>query len=96
MGPPSRRPFAGRVRPPLAILGQPDYAADCDPVIQDECAADISDPTLVEGGLKPHRDGLPGVNLHCGMAPVTRGVLWATGHLQLDGTPEKGYGPGDK
>ena len=24
---------------------------------------------------------------------VTRGVLWATGHLETDGTPQKGYGP---
>jgi type 1 glutamine amidotransferase len=25
---------------------------------------------------------------------VTRGLLWATGHLNEDGTPAKGYGPG--
>ena len=24
---------------------------------------------------------------------VTRGVLWATRHLNPDGTPQKGYGP---
>ena len=24
---------------------------------------------------------------------VTRGVLWATGHLKKDGTPARGYGP---
>jgi type 1 glutamine amidotransferase len=27
---------------------------------------------------------------------VTRGVLWATGHLKEDGTPEKGYGAAGK
>ena len=27
---------------------------------------------------------------------VTRGVLWATGHINEDGTPAKGYGPGGK
>jgi hypothetical protein len=27
---------------------------------------------------------------------VTRGLLWATGHLNDDGTPAKGYGPGGK
>ena len=27
---------------------------------------------------------------------VTRGVLWATGHLNDDGTPEKGYGKDGK
>jgi hypothetical protein len=34
-------------------------------VIHDECGSDISDPATIEGVLKPHRDGIPGVNLHC-------------------------------
>lgn len=57
----------GSTHPPLAILGHPEYAQGYDLVIHDECAADISDPSLVEGVLKPHRDGIPGVNLHCAM-----------------------------
>src|SRR5947207_774582 len=52
-------------RPALAIFGNPDYAKGYDLVIHDECAADISDPAIIEGVLKPHRDGIPGVNLHC-------------------------------
>jgi len=69
--------------PPLAILGNPDYAKGYDLVIHDECGADISDPDKVLGVLKPHLDGLPGVNLHCAMhsyrignpgAPVTPGT----------------------
>ena len=54
-------------KPPLAIYGNPDYANGYDLVIHDECAADVSDPKVVEAVLKPHRDGLPGVNLHCAM-----------------------------
>jgi hypothetical protein len=54
-------------KPPLPILGNPDYANGYDLVIHDECAADVNDPKLVEGVLKPHRDGIPGVNLHCAM-----------------------------
>jgi hypothetical protein len=54
-------------RPPLPILGNSDYAKGYDLVIHDECAADINDPTLVQGVLKPHLDGIPGVNLHCAM-----------------------------
>jgi hypothetical protein len=54
-------------KPPLPIYGNPEYANGYDLVIHDECAADISDPTVVEAVLKPHRDGLPGVNLHCAM-----------------------------
>ena len=87
--------------PPLAILGNPDYARGYDLVIHDECAADISDPAVVEGVLKPHRDGIPGVNLHCAMhcyrignpnAPVTAGTphgFWF-GYLGLQSS---GHGP---
>ncbi len=57
----------GGTKPPLAIYGNPDYAKGYDVVIHDECAADINDPAVVEGVLKPHRDGIPGVNLHCAM-----------------------------
>jgi len=53
--------------PPLAILGNAEYAKGYDVVIHDECAAEVSDPAKIEGVLKPHRDGLPGVNLHCAM-----------------------------
>ena len=54
-------------KPPLAILGNPDYAKGYDLVLHDECAADITDVGMIEGVLKPHRDGIPGVNLHCAM-----------------------------
>jgi hypothetical protein len=87
--------------PPLAILGNPDYAKGYDVVIHDECGSDISDPALVEGVLKPHRDGLPGVNLHCAMHsyrignpndPVTPGTphgLW----FEYLGLQSSGHGP---
>jgi hypothetical protein len=54
-------------KPPLAILGNADYAKGFDAVIHDECSADVSDPKLIAAVLKPHRDGVPGVNLHCAM-----------------------------
>ncbi|HLX59684.1 MAG TPA: ThuA domain-containing protein [Planctomycetota bacterium] len=57
----------GSTKPPLPIYGKPDYAAGYDVVIHDECAADINDPAVIEGVLKPHREGIPGVNLHCAM-----------------------------
>ena len=88
-------------RPPLPILGHPDYAKGYDVVIHDECSADISDPAIVEGVLKPHRDGIPGVNLHCAMhcyrignpnSPVTPGTphgLW----FEYLGLQSSGHGP---
>lgn len=57
----------GSTKPKLPIYGNPDYANGYDLVIHDECAADINDQAAVEGVLKPHRDGIPGVNLHCAM-----------------------------
>lgn len=54
-------------KPPLAILGNPDYAKGYDLVIHDECGADINDPEKVLGVLFPHKNGTPGVNLHCAM-----------------------------
>jgi hypothetical protein len=57
----------GSTRPKLPIYGNPDYAGGYDAVIHDECAADVNDPKTVEAVLKPHRDGIPGVNLHCAM-----------------------------
>jgi Trehalose utilisation len=87
--------------PPLAILGHPDYAKGYDLVIHDECGSDISDQATVEGVLKPHRDGLPGVNLHCAMHsyrignpndPVTPGTphgLW----FEYLGLQSSAHGP---
>jgi trehalose utilization protein len=72
-------------KPPLAILGNPEYAKGYDLVIHDECAADIKDPAIVEGVLKPHRDGIPGVNLHCAMHCYRVGN---PGTPQKAGTPE--------
>lgn len=42
-----------------------DWAAGYDLVLHNECFADVKDAAFVETILKPHRDGLPAVNLHC-------------------------------
>ena len=55
----------GSTSPKLPILGNPDYAQGYDVVIHDECGSDLNDQATVKGVLKPHRDGIPGVNLHC-------------------------------
>jgi type 1 glutamine amidotransferase len=69
--------------PPLPIYGNPDYAKGYDLVIHDECSADIKDTSVIQGVLKPHKDGVPAVNLHCAMhcyrfgdfkAPVAAGA----------------------
>jgi hypothetical protein len=92
---------SGATKPPLAIYGNPDYAKGYDVVIHDECAADVSDPTIIKGVLAPHRAGTPGVNLHCGMhcyrignpsEPATAGAERAMWFDYL-GLQSSGHGP---
>jgi hypothetical protein len=54
-------------KPAIPIYGNPDYAKGYDLVLHDECSAGVSDLATIDGVLKPHRDGIPGVNLHCAM-----------------------------
>ena len=88
-------------KPPLPIYGNPDYAKGYDVVIHDECAADINDPAVIKGVLAPHRAGIPGVNLHCGMhcyrignpnEPATSGTERAMWFDYL-GIQSSGHGP---
>lgn len=72
-------------KPPLAIFGNPDYAKGFDVIIHDECAADIKEVETVKGVLKPHMDGIPGVNLHCAMHSYRVGN---PNQKQTAGTPE--------
>lgn len=65
-----------------------DWAAGYDVVIHDECSAGVKDVPYVENIVNAHRNGVPGVNLHCAMhsyrvgqfkEPVTAGspdALW--------------------
>ncbi len=88
-------------KPPLELLGNPDYAKGFDLVLHDECAADIKDPAVIQGVLKPHQDGVPGVNLHCAMhsyrfgdfgKPVAVGAENARWYEYL-GLQSTGHGP---
>ncbi len=88
-------------KPALPIYGNPDYAKGYDVVIHDECSADINDPAVIKGVLKPHVDGIPGVNLHCAMhsyrfgnygKPVTAGADNA-GWFEYLGLQSSGHGP---
>ena len=88
-------------KPPLAILGNPDYAKGYDLVIHDECAADVSDEKTVLAVLKPHLDGIPAVNLHCAMHSYRIGnpndpVELGTAHglwFEYLGVQSSGHGP---
>lgn len=44
-----------------------DWAKGYDVIIHDECSAEVKELGYVNRVLQPHRDGTPGVNLHCAM-----------------------------
>jgi len=50
-----------------AVYQNEDWYKGFDVVVHDECSADVKDLTIIDRILKPHRDGLPGVVLHCAM-----------------------------
>ena len=90
------------VKPDLPIYGLPEYAKGYDVVIHDECAAEISDDTIVKGVLAPHQAGIPGVNLHCAMHsyrignPNEKAETLGTPHSQWFeylGLQSSGHGP---
>lgn len=87
--------------PPLAIYRDPNYAKGYDVIIHDECAAAMDDVSVLKDVLAPHRNGIPGVNLHCAMhsfrvgdhkvpaAPGTNDSLW----FDYLGIQSSGHGP---
>jgi hypothetical protein len=77
------------------IYENENWARGFDVVVHDECSADVKDPALVDRILKPHRDGLPGVLLHCGMHCYrTEGFPQAvTPWFEFSGLQTTGHGP---
>ncbi len=71
-----------------------DWAKGFDVVVHDECCSDVKDLKTVEKILQPHRDGLPGVILHCGMHSYrTEGYPKTTPWFDFTGLASTGHGP---
>ncbi len=51
----------------ISVYEKPDWSKGYDVVVHDECFSDVKDKDFVENILKPHRAGLPAINLHCAM-----------------------------
>lgn len=60
----------------IAIYANDDWAKPYDVIIHNECYADTKDPEWTQRILKPHKEGKPGVVIHCAM------------HSYRDGTDE--------
>jgi hypothetical protein len=77
------------------IYEQAEWAKGFDVVIHDECSAQVVDLALVDRILEPHRRGLPGVILHCGMHCYrSEGYPQAiTPWFEFTGLQSTGHGP---
>jgi uncharacterized protein len=51
----------------VSIYEKPDWAANYDVVVHNECFADVADAEFIENVLKPHREGKGAVVIHCTM-----------------------------
>ncbi|SFJ37947.1 ThuA domain-containing protein [Planctomicrobium piriforme] len=76
------------------IYENPDWAKGYDVIIHDECTADVKDVAIIERILEPHRNGLPGVVLHCAMHSFrSEGFPGVTPWFQFTGLQTTGHGP---
>ena len=75
------------------IYEKPDWSKGFDVVVHDECCADVTDEAVISRILEPHRAGLPGVVLHCGMHCYrSKGFPKATPWFEFTGLPSTGHG----
>ncbi len=78
------------------VYDNPDWANGFDVVVHDECSSDVNDMATIDTILKPHKNGLPGVVLHCAMH-CYRTPGWnrriATPWMQFTGLISTGHGP---
>ena len=77
----------------ISIYEKPDWSRAYDVVVHDECFSDVKDKAFVENILKPHRDGLPAVNLHCAMHCYRVSFDDFKGWFELTGLDTRGHGP---
>jgi type 1 glutamine amidotransferase len=76
------------------VYDKEDWSKGFDVIVHDECSSDVKDLKVVDRILKPHRDGLPAVILHCGMHSYrTEGFPKATAWFEFTGLASTGHGP---
>jgi type 1 glutamine amidotransferase len=75
------------------VYEKDDWYKGFDVVVHDECTADVKDLKVIDRVLKPHKDGLPAVVLHCGMHSYrSEGWPKATPWFEFTGLATTGHG----
>lgn len=77
------------------VYEKPDWAKGFDVIVHDECCSDVKDADVIARILEPHKQGVPGVLLHCGMHCYrSEGYPKAvTPWFEFTGLQSTGHGP---
>lgn len=76
----------------LQLYMNPDWADGYDVVVHNECFANIGDVDYIENILRPHREGVPAVLIHCSMHCYRTGPT-AEEWWKFCGVHSPGHGP---
>ena len=76
------------------VYEKQDWAKGFDVIVHDECCSDVTDLAVINRILEPHRRGLPGVVLHCGIHSYrsTGYPKEVTPWFEFTGLPSTGHG----
>ena len=75
------------------VYEKENWAEGFDVIVHDECCSDVKDLKVIDRVLKPHKDGLPGVVLHCGMHSYrSEGWPKSTPWFEFTGLATTGHG----
>ena len=76
------------------IYEKEDRYKGYDVIVHDECSAKVTDLKIIDRILKPHREGLPAVLLHCGLHCYrSEGFPKNTPWFEFTGLMTTGHGP---
>lgn len=76
------------------VYEKADWAKGFDVVVHDECTSGVVDLKTIDRILEPHKNGLPGVVLHCGMHSYrSEGWPKSTPWFEYTGLVTTGHGP---
>jgi len=76
------------------VYENPEWYKGFDVVVHDECESDVKDTGVISSILKPHKEGLPAVLLHCAMHSFRgEGYPKTTAWFEFTGLHTNGHGP---
>ena len=76
------------------VYNSADWAKGFDVIVHDECSGGVTDLTMINRILEPHRQGLPAVLIHCGEhAYKSEGFPKLTPWTEFTGVISTGHGP---